>query len=134
MNFDFNGLRLLVVDDNADNRDLFTVMFEQEGAKVTAVSSAREALKVLDDSKVDILVSDILMPDEDGYWLIRQIRSREPQRDSQILAIAVTAAARQEDRTHALLAGFDCHITKPVNVDALVTTVARLSGRIPSSY
>ncbi|HBB35541.1 MAG TPA: response regulator [Cyanobacteria bacterium UBA8803] len=129
MSCDLAGLRLLVVDDNADSRELLKILFEQEGAEVMAVPSVSEALAILACCKPDILLCDILMPGEDGYSLIRKVRSLELERGRQIPAIAVTAAASSQDRQLALSAGFHRHISKPVNFDDLVTAVACLCER-----
>ncbi|MGQ4648306.1 response regulator [Lyngbya aestuarii] len=125
------GLRLLIVDDNSDSRELLTLLFEEEGAEVIAVKSASEAIEVLEHIQPDILLSDILMPGEDGYSLIRKVRKRELERGGEIPAIAVTVAARTEDRARALSAGFHSHISKPLNLECLLATVAMLCQRTP---
>jgi len=125
------GLRLLVVDDNSDSRELLTLLFEEEGAEVIAVKSASEAIEVLELTQPDILLSDILMPGEDGYSLIRKVRKRERERGGQLPAIAITVAARKEDRARALSAGFHSHISKPLNLECLVAMVAMLCQRTP---
>lgn len=121
------GIRILVVDDEADIRKLLAIVFAECGAKVTAVDSAAAAIKALQQLQPDILISDIGMPNEDGYTLLRQVRKLDPHQGGQIPAIALTAYASQEDCTQALLAGFQTHISKPVDPTALVKVVAKLA-------
>lgn len=124
-----SGLRVLVVDDEADAREFITTVLEQCGAAVTAIASAKEALEALTRSKLDVLVSDIGMPGEDGYALISKVRSLAPEQGGRIPAAALTAYAREEDRTQALLAGFQLHASKPVSPAELAAVVANLAGR-----
>jgi CheY-like chemotaxis protein len=122
------GVRVLVVDDEADTRRLLTAILAQYGAQVMAVASSLEALMSLQQFPFDILVSDIGMPEEDGYTLIRKVRDLSST-SGRIPAVALTAYARAEDRTRALLAGFQLHIPKPVNPSELAAVVANLAGR-----
>ncbi len=122
-----NGLQVLVVDDNADTRELIAFILEQSGAQVTSASSVSEALEVLVKFKPDILVSDIGMPDEDGYSLIRKVRAQEALRGEKIIAVALTAFARDEECRLALEAGFQVHIPKPIEPEELVKVVANLA-------
>jgi signal transduction histidine kinase/ActR/RegA family two-component response regulator len=124
------GLNILVVDDEQDTREMLVAILEQSGAKVIAVSSAAEALVELARLRLDVLVSDIGMPDQDGYELISRVRSLESQLGKQIPAVALTAYARTEDRIRALSAGFQIHVPKPVEPTELTTVVATLAGRI----
>jgi PAS domain S-box-containing protein len=124
-----NGLRVLVVDDEPDARQLITTVLGQYGAQVMAVASAFEALLALPKFHPDILVSDIGMPQEDGYALIRKLRTLSQDQGGRIPAVALTAYARAEDRTQALLAGFQLHVPKPVNPTELAAVVANLAGR-----
>ncbi|MBW4512977.1 MAG: PAS domain-containing protein [Scytonematopsis contorta HA4267-MV1] len=126
------GIRVLVVDDMANVRELFTTVLEEYEATVTSVASASEALARLraNPSGYDVLLSDISMPGEDGYALIRQVRQLSAAEGGQIPAAALTALARNEDVTNALAAGFQTHLSKPVSPDRLVITVASLAGRI----
>jgi PAS domain S-box-containing protein len=126
-----NGLEVLVVDDEADTRDLLTTVLERCDAKVVAVASAAEALEALRWLKPDVLVSDIGMPDEDGYALIRKVRALPPEQGGRIPAVALTAHARVEDRMRALSAGYQMHVAKPVEPTELVTIIASLVGRTP---
>jgi CheY-like chemotaxis protein len=123
------GLRVLVVEDEEDTRELLTRVLERGGAEVQAVSSVAEALALLDLRLPDVLVSDIGMPGEDGYSLIRKLRARGMNNGSNLPAAALTAYARSEDRNQALQAGFQTHIAKPVDPSALVGIVAQLAGR-----
>lgn len=124
-----DALRVLVVDDEADTRELLTTVLEQCGAEVTAVASVVEALNAIEQLKPDVLVSDIGMPGEDGYALIRKVRALEVERGGWIPAAALTAYARVEDRQQALEAGFQIHVVKPVEPAELVAVVANLAGR-----
>jgi signal transduction histidine kinase/ActR/RegA family two-component response regulator len=124
-----DGLRILVVDDEADARDLIGVILRGRGAAVDAAASAAEALEAIARQHPDVLVSDISMPDEDGYQLIRELRGREAGAGGAIPAVALTAYARSQDRERALAAGFQLHLAKPVEPDDLVLAVAELVGR-----
>jgi PAS domain S-box-containing protein len=123
------GLRLLVVDDEADARELLTVALERSGAEVTAVGSASEALREIERVRPDVLLSDIAMPGEDGYAFIRRVRAREAELGGRIPAAALTAYTREEDRRRALQAGFQMHVAKPVEPAELTAVVANLAGR-----
>ncbi|MEH2086228.1 PAS domain-containing hybrid sensor histidine kinase/response regulator [Nostoc sp.] len=122
-----NGLQILVVDDNADTRELIAFVLEQSGGQVRAVSSVGEALEALERLKPDVLVSDIGMPDEDGYSLIRKVRAQEAEQEEKILAVALTAFARDEEHRLALQAGFQVHVSKPIEPEKLVEVVANLA-------
>ncbi|MEW6737045.1 MAG: ATP-binding protein, partial [Acidobacteriota bacterium] len=124
-----DGLSVLIVDDEPDARELLTFMLEQYGAQVIAVASAQEALALLDQQQPDVLLTDIGMPDEDGYTLIRKVRARAPENGGCIPAAALTAYARAEDRVRALSEGFQMHVAKPIDPDQLTITVASLAGR-----
>ncbi|MEH1865804.1 MAG: ATP-binding protein [Nostoc sp.] len=121
-----DGLQILLVDDNADTRELIAFVLEESGAQVTSVSSVSEALEGLMRLRPNILISDIGMPDEDGYSLIRHVRKQEALRGEKILAVALTAYARDEERNLALEAGFEVHLSKPIEPDKLVRVVANL--------
>ena len=126
------GLRLLVVDDEADARDLLVHVLARRGAEARLASSAREALAILDrqDGWVpDALISDVGMPEEDGYALIRAVRAHPSADVRHVPALALTAYARAEDRNRALASGFERHIAKPVEPAELVVTVADLASR-----
>ncbi|WP_348251384.1 PAS domain S-box protein [Leptolyngbya subtilissima] len=121
-----SDLRILVVDDDDDTRELQAFLLEQRGARVTAVTSGLEALQALDRFTPDVIVSDIGMADMDGYMLMQQIRSRPPSQGGQVPAIALTAYARDFDQQKARQVGFQAHITKPVEPEALVEAIAIL--------
>lgn len=127
-----NGLRVLVVDDDKDACELLTFILEQHGAEVKAVAEVAEAFEVLVQAEPHILVSDLGMPEEDGYSLIRKVRTLPSDRGGRIPAIALTAYAKEEDRRRALLSGFQTHIPKPIEPEELLIVVANLTGR--SSY
>jgi two-component system CheB/CheR fusion protein len=122
------GLRVLVVDDESEARELLSLMFEQRGAKVRAVASSAEALQLLKSWRPEVLIADIGMPDMDGYQLIRQIRALPKNNGRQIPAVAVTAYASEGDRQRALEAGYHSHIAKPFPPERLMAAVARLVG------
>ncbi len=124
------GVRVLVVEDEQDAREVLTIALRQCGAEVMSAGSAAEALEILRGERTpDVLVSDIEMPGEDGYALIRKVRALEEERGGRVPAAALTAYARSEDRMRALSAGFQVHIPKPVEPAELVAVVASLSGR-----
>ncbi|WP_392482343.1 ATP-binding protein [Nostoc sp. C110] len=121
-----SGIRILVVDDDTDSRDFVAFVLEEDGAFVIAVSSAYEALQTLALVKPDVLVSDISMPEMDGYMLIHQVRTLTPEQGGQIPAIALTAFARNDDQQEALKAGFQMHLSKPVNPEELIAAITRI--------
>ncbi|MBD2524635.1 response regulator [Nostoc sp. FACHB-133] len=121
-----SGIRVLVVDDDTDSRDFVAFVLEEDGAFVIAVSSAYEALQTLALVKPDVLVSDISMPEMDGYMLIHQVRTLTPEQGGQIPAIALTAFARNDDQQEALKAGFQMHLSKPVNPEELIAAITRI--------
>jgi signal transduction histidine kinase/ActR/RegA family two-component response regulator len=123
-----NGLRVLVVDDEPDAREVTTAVLEERNADVTAVDSSAAALEAIDHAPPDVIVCDIGLPDEDGYVFIRQLRARPAARGGRVPAAALTAYARPEDRARALLAGFQAHVPKPVEPSELVAVVASLAG------
>lgn len=123
------GLRVLVVDDEADTRELICEVLRECGSEVIMSCSVAEALEALEQHKPDILISDLGMPDEDGYSLISKIRALPAERGGQIPAAALTAYARAEDRMRVLRSGFQFHLPKPVDSAELVTVVASLAGR-----
>jgi signal transduction histidine kinase/ActR/RegA family two-component response regulator len=124
-----NGLKVLAVDDEPDARDLLAMVLQQCGAEVTTCSSAAEALAALERDGADVLVSDIGMPGEDGYSLIRKVRALEADRGGRIPAVALTAYARAEDRMQALSAGYSMHVPKPVEPAELAVVIASLARR-----
>jgi PAS domain S-box-containing protein len=128
-----DGVRVLVVDDERDTRDLLVTILTQSGALVKAVATVADALETLRLKKQDLLVSDIEMPNEDGYSLIRKVRILEEGQDRRIPAIALTAHARAADRLQALSAGYQLYMPKPVEPAELVMAIANLTHRGQSS-
>ncbi|PZV18502.1 MAG: diguanylate cyclase [Leptolyngbya sp.] len=120
-----DGIRVLLVDDDADARDLVAFILEQAGAIVTVVDSAIAALKCFSQVKPDLLISDIGMPGKDGNGLIQEIRTLPPAEGGQVPAIALTAYAGEIDQQQAIAAGFERHMTKPVDAEALVQAIAQ---------
>ena len=120
------GVRVVLVDDEQHVRDLFAEALHLAGADVRAAASAREALTLIEQQVPDVLVSDIMMPREDGYWLIAAISAMGPRRPR---TIAITGDARKHPRDEVLRAGYDAHLAKPIPLETLTTTVARLAGR-----
>ncbi|WP_456341416.1 MULTISPECIES: ATP-binding protein [Tolypothrix] len=125
---DLSQLRILVVDDDEDMRDVVQVILEQQGAQVTVAATAAEVLMLFDRQPPDLLISDIGMPDMDGYMLMEQIRRRSPQQGGLIRAIALTAYAGEYDQRQALKVGFQKHLPKPVEPEALVNAISELTG------
>lgn len=122
-----DGLRLLVVDDDPDARELLTILFSEDGADIIAAGSAVEALEALSCFQPNMLISDISLPDEDGYSLLQKVRKLNASQGGQIPAIALTAYTMDEDRARALLAGFDRHLSKPIDLDELTSVVKSLA-------
>ena len=125
-----DGLRVMIVDDEAETRDLLTTMLTRRGAEVKACASAAEALEEIGRWRPSLLVSDIGMPEEDGYTLIGKLRALGPERGGGIPAVALTAYARSEDRMRALASGFQVHVPKPIEAGELVVVIASLAGRL----
>jgi CheY-like chemotaxis protein len=123
-----NGVRILVVDDQEDARELVTTILEREGAVVSQADSVSGAMQVMAHLPFALLVSDIGMPIEDGYELIRQVRSAASLQLREMPAVAVTAFCTPQDRTKACSAGFQEHLAKPVDMRSLVEVAARLTG------
>ena len=123
------GVKVLVVDDEADARDLIKHILQASGASVETADSGQEALDTIGQVCPDVLVSDIGMPEIDGYELLRRVRRLDAAGGGRTPAVALTAFARTEDRTRALLSGFLVHVSKPVEPEELVATVASVAGR-----
>ncbi len=120
------GMHVLLVEDDADARDLIAIILRYCGALVTAVASAEEALDTLGRVKPDLLISDIAMPDRDGYWLIRQVRLLPPEQNGAIPAIAITAHGELHGVDRTLAAGFQAHLRKPIDPWELARTATNL--------
>ncbi len=122
------GLRVLVIDDEPDARELVCSVLTDAGAVVVMAASAEEGFAMLQSERPDVIVSDIGMPERDGYQLMRDVRSLTPAQGGKTPAIALTAFARSEDRTRAMLAGYQVHVSKPIEPQELVATVQSLAG------
>jgi signal transduction histidine kinase len=122
------GTKALVVDDEPDAREVIALILERSGAKVTVAASASEALGIVERDQPDVIVADIAMPGEDGYSLLRRVRELPSQKISQTPAVALTAYAGQQDRVKALNAGFNSHVSKPVQPPELIQAIIGLAG------
>jgi CheY-like chemotaxis protein len=117
------GCRALVIDDDPDALDLFVRLLQRAGAEVRTAASVKDALDVMSGATVDVVLSDIEMPDEDGMAFIQRMRSA----GSRLRVVAVTAYGSPDDRLRMLAAGFDAHVAKPVDAEELVAVVRRLT-------
>jgi CheY-like chemotaxis protein len=124
-----SGVRVLVVDDQPDARELLALVLERAGALVTTAATANAAVKLLRADRADVLVSDIGMPGVDGYDFMGRVRALPASEGGRVPAVALTAYATEEDRRRALDAGFEEHVAKPVEPSDLVATVASLAAR-----
>ncbi|HEV2837632.1 MAG TPA: PAS domain S-box protein [Pyrinomonadaceae bacterium] len=124
-----DGVHVLLVEDDEDSRKLLGTMLKRYGARVTSTKSAAEALRVFSDELPDILISDIGMPDEDGYEFIRKLRMLPPEKGGHTPAIALTGYASRKDRERALMAGYQQHMAKPIEQSDMITAIASLVGR-----
>ncbi len=123
------GIRILLVEDDEAMREALAALLEHHGALVTVAASVRTALGLLDEAAPDVLLSDIGMPGESGYSLIREVRQREDGGGRRLPALAMTGFASPEDRDEARAAGFDDHVPKPVETEALLWKIRDLAGR-----
>ncbi|NJL22417.1 MAG: response regulator [Leptolyngbyaceae cyanobacterium SM1_3_5] len=123
----FSGLRVLVVDNNLDSRELLAFVLEQQGAEVATATCVDEAIAIVKQQKPDILLSEIALPEKDGYALVHQVRDLAEQQPSPILAIATTGRAGLDDRLLSLQAGFQAHVAKPIDFDALTALVLEMT-------
>jgi PAS domain S-box-containing protein len=128
------GVHVLVVEDDPDTRELITNLLSDRDARVTAVESAAAGLAFLDQMLPDVILSDIEMPNQDGYEFIQTVRRRAPDKGGSVAAIALTAYARPQDRARSLLSGFQVHLSKPVNFNELLAAVASLGGKSPTTF
>jgi PAS domain S-box-containing protein len=126
-----NGVRVLLVDDDRDSREVVRFLLKRCGAQVEAADSARQALEMMERQRLDVLVSDIAMPDEDGYTLLGRVRAGEGGQPH-VPAIALTAYSAPEDRERVLSGGFQAHVSKPVEIDELITAVNAVRGAAAS--
>jgi CheY-like chemotaxis protein len=123
------GLTVVVVDDDADSLEYFTVALRSRGASVTTASTAIEALRLVREQRPDVVLSDIAMVDQDGYWLVRQIRGLSDVTAPRVPVIATTAYGREHSRERTMAAGFTDHLPKPVDPDVLCRAIASAAGR-----
>jgi CheY-like chemotaxis protein len=124
---DLAGLSILVVDDTIDSLEMLTLLLQLHGATVTSASSAREAVQLYERQHFEVVISDIGMPVEDGYTLIRKLRGIEAERQRPpVPAVALTGYAEYADRNRAIEAGFQDHLRKPVEADRLMSVIAKL--------
>jgi CheY-like chemotaxis protein len=128
-----SGLKVLFVDDEPDARGLVKRLLEECGADVTTAESATQALDLVRHCDPDVVISDIGMPEIDGYEFLRQLRMKS-HASSSVPAIALTAFARTEDRTRALRAGYISHVAKPIEPSELLATIAVVSGRVGKTH
>jgi PAS domain S-box-containing protein len=128
-----DGITVLVVDDERDARELIRNVLEESGAKVLLAPSASDALRGVQQHRPDVIVSDIGMPELDGYQFIRALRRLPAEAGGNTPALALTAFARSEDRTRAIVAGYQMHIAKPIEPQELLAVIASIAGRMPMS-
>ncbi len=128
---DLAGMHLLVVEDDSDARDMVAYLLRQRNADVVVAASVEDALAAIEDRVPDVILSDIEMPGRDGFDLIRTVRARRPEEGGTVPAAALTAYSRSEDRAKSMLAGFDAHLSKPVDLAELFAVVVRLTSRRP---
>lgn len=123
---ELRGTRVLVVDDDADNREMLAMILELSGALVATAGSVAEALEVLEKERSQVLISDIGLPDEDGYSLLRKVRALPKAGGGEIPAIALTGYGGHEDRAQTTAEGFQAHLTKPVALDEMLAAIVRV--------
>ena len=125
-----DGLRVVIVDDDDDARDLLQTVLVQRSACVFDAASASKAFELLKRERPDVLISDIAMPEEDGYMLIGRVRALPEEQGGRTAAIAVTAYAGRADRNRALAAGFDAHYAKPIDLEALIARLLEIRSAL----
>jgi CheY-like chemotaxis protein len=123
------GVKIVLVDDEPDARALIIHLLQQCRAEVHAAGSADEGLQLVQAVKPDVIISDIGMPHKDGYQFLREVRALSPEEGGKTPAVALTAFARSEDRTRAMMAGYQVHVAKPIEPQELLATVGSLAGR-----
>ena len=124
-----SGLKVVVVDDDESSLDYFSMALQAFGAVVTAVSTAADALRVVAERRPDVVLTDLAMMGQDGYWLVREIRGLADETVRTVPVVAATAYGREHSRDRALAAGFTEHLRKPVDPDVLWRTIAEVAGR-----
>lgn len=128
----FKDLCILVVDSNLDSRDLLMLTFEQQGAAVVTATCVTEAIELIEHLNPQVLLSEIVLPKEDGYTLMEKVHALTEQKNNPILAIATTSYARPEDRNRTFQAGFQAHLAKPIDLAQVVSVVLDLTIQHPS--
>lgn len=123
-------LRVLIVDNNRDSRELLAILFKEYGIETIAATSVSESLEIMQQTQPDLVISEIVLPDEDGYDLIRKLKAFETRYKVKIPAIALTTIDRQYDRIRALAAGFSRHLCKPFELEELIATVACVTEQV----
>jgi CheY-like chemotaxis protein len=129
MNDGLKGISVLVVEDDDDTRELLKVLLETQGAAVTTTASVQEALSAYDQSRPNVIVADIGMPDYNGYTLIGRVRARDREKGKIVPAIALTAFTTAIDRDTVLSAGFQVHMPKPFEPSRLISIIADLAAK-----
>jgi CheY-like chemotaxis protein len=124
-----HGIQVLVVDDEPDSREFVAFVLEQAGATVLTATNAADVLTLLMQATPNVLLSDIGMPEMDGYTLMRQVRALPTEQGGQVPAIALTAYAGEIDQQQALAAGFQRHLTKPIEPEALVRAIVQMTAQ-----
>jgi len=125
-------VKILVVDDEPDSRELVATILKRSGGEVRCSQSAADALKAFKEWQPDLLISDLAMPNEDGYSLLRKVRRMKSKRAKEIPAVALSAYASDEDRALSLSKGFQLHLPKPIEPEHLVTSIVSALGREPA--
>ncbi|GAB4386120.1 MAG: hypothetical protein Kow00121_52080 [Elainellaceae cyanobacterium] len=118
------------MDNDSDSRDLLALLFDEFGVETITATCVSESLAILQQTQPDLVISEIALPDEDGYSLISKVKTFETVHQVQIPAIALTVYARESDRIQALAAGFCRHLSKPLDLDKLIATVACVTGDV----
>lgn len=123
------GLRVLVVDGDADSRELLMILLEDHGIEAIAATCVRESLEIMQNDRPDLLISEITLPGEDGYSLVNKVKAIEIEYQTRIPAIALTVFSEESARAQALAAGFCQHLAKPFNIDTLMALVTHVTGQ-----
>jgi CheY-like chemotaxis protein len=124
-----SGIRILVIDDDRDARELIHKVLAQHQAEIITAANAMEGLLILQSQMPDVVISDIGMPEKDGYQFIREVRRLPATHGGETPAIALSAFAHSEDRTRAMMAGYQVHLSKPVESNELAVSIDSLVGR-----
>ena len=128
------GVKILIVEDDTDTRELLRILLQGDGGRVTATASVLEAISAYDQSPPDVIIADIGMPEYNGYALIGRVRARDREHGKVTPAIALTAYATSSDRDTVLSAGFQVHMPKPFEPDKLISVIADLAAKYRQSH